>query len=188
MEGEEYGQPNSNWAQTHFWKMCSDFLGKENVQKRMPFCHTSTFFHFPVHSPSRWGFLAAAGVFPVCLDPTFWLLASFFPWMGGRFCSARDWVVFLMFWELLVHFSIHVFVISCVFTMAKKSHSRFWLSHWLLVSRTDYLGRFPLLRVVLTDKLQDCVFSPMLWAVFAVTFGDLLYDCLGAVFPCLKLW
>ena len=109
-----------------------------------------------------------------------WL--HFFPWMGGRFCSAGDWVVFLTFWELLVHFPFTFLVASCVFTMAVKGHSRFWLSHRLLVSRTDYLGRFSLLWVVLTDKLQDCVFSPMLWVVFAVTFGDLLYDCLGAVF------
>ena len=39
-----------------FGKSCSDFLGKKNAQKRMPFCHASTFFHFPHHSPSRWGF------------------------------------------------------------------------------------------------------------------------------------
>ena len=51
----------------------------------------------------------------MCLDFTFWLLASFFPGIGGRFCNARAWVVFLTFLELLVHFSIHVFVISCVF-------------------------------------------------------------------------
>ena len=46
MEWEEYGQPNSNWAETHFLKTCSDFLGKENAQKRMPFCHTSMFSIF----------------------------------------------------------------------------------------------------------------------------------------------
>ena len=85
-------------------------------------------------------------------------------------------------------FHSHFCSFMCFFTMAVKGHSRFWLSHRLLVSCTDYLGRFSLLWVVLTDKLQDCVFSPMLWAIFAVTFGDLLYDCLGVVFPCLKLW
>ena len=42
--------------------------------------------------------------------------------------------------------------------LAVKGHSRFWLSHRLLVSRTDYLGRFSLLWVVLPDKLQDCYF------------------------------
>ena len=132
MEGEEYGQPNSNWAETHFWKTCSEFLGKEDVQKRRLFCHTSTFFHFPDHSSSRWGFWGAAEVFPVCLDFTFWLLASFFPWIGGRFCNARAWVVFLTFLELLVHFPFTFFVNSCVFTMAGKSHSRFLLSQQLL--------------------------------------------------------
>ena len=46
MEGEEYGQRNSNWAETHFWKSCFDFLGKKNAQKRMPFCYAFTFFSF----------------------------------------------------------------------------------------------------------------------------------------------
>ena len=164
MEGEEYGQPNSNWVETHFWKTCSDFLGKENSQKRMPFCYASMFFSFP-------HVLGAAGVFPVFFLPRFWLLASFFPWMGGRFCSAGDWVVFLTFLELLVHFPFTFLEVPCVFTMAVKSHSRFLLSQRLLASRTGYLGRFSLLRVVLTDKLQGCVFFPILWAVFAVTFG-----------------
>ena len=59
----------------------------------------------------------------------FWLLASFFPWMGGCFCSAGDWVVFLAFLELLVHFPFTFLEVSCVFTMAVKSHSRFWKSH-----------------------------------------------------------
>ena len=53
--------------------------------------------------------LGATGVFPVCLDPTFWLLASFFPWIGGRFCNARAWVVFLTFFGAAGAFSIHVF-------------------------------------------------------------------------------
>ena len=153
MEWEEYGQKNSNWAENHFfWKMCSDFLGKENAQKRMPFCYASTFFSFSSRFGSSWSF-SCFFHFHV-----FWLLASFFPWMGGRFCSAGDWVVFLTFLELLVHFPFMFLEFSCVFTMAGKSHSCFWLSHWLLVSRTDYLGCFSLLWVVLTDKLQDCVF------------------------------
>ena len=70
------------------------------------------------------------------------------------------------------HFPIHVFFVnSCVFTRAGKSHSRFLLSQRLLASRTSYLGRFSLLRVVLTDKLQDCIFFSTLWSVFVVTFG-----------------
>ena len=88
-------------------------------------CHSAIHPRFSFSCP----FSFTLGVFPVCLDPTFWLLASFFPGIGGRFCNARAWVVFLTFWELPVHFSIHVFVISCVFTMAGKSHSRFLLSH-----------------------------------------------------------
>ena len=139
--GKSMGK-NSNWVETHFWKTCSDFLGKENAQKRMPCCHAYTVFHFSSPVSFTLGFLGAAGVFPVSFIPRFWLLVSFFPWMGGRFFSARDWVVFLTFWELLVHFSIHVFVNSCVFTMAVKGHLRFLLSQRLLASRTGYLGRF----------------------------------------------
>ena len=149
--GRVWATKNLNWAENHFWKTCSDFLGKENAQKRMPFLLCIHVFQFP-------HVLGAAGVFPVFFFPRFWLLASFFPWMGGRFCNARAWVVFLTFWELPVHFSIHVFVISCVFTMAVKGHSRFLLSHRLLVSRTGYLGHFSLLWVVLT-------------IFFAATFG-----------------
>ena len=104
MDGKSMGNQNSNWAENHFWKTCSDFLGKENAQKRMPFCYAFTFFHFSSPFSFTLGLLGAAGVFPVVFIPRFWWLASFFPWMGGRFCSARDWVVFLTFWELLVHF------------------------------------------------------------------------------------
>ena len=82
--------------------------------------------------------------------------------MGGRFDSAGDWVVFLTFLELLVHFPFTFLEVPCVFTMAVKSHSRFLLSQRLLASRTGYLGRFSLLRVVLTNKLQDCVFLSIL--------------------------
>ena len=35
--------------------------------------------------------------------------------MGGRFDSAGDWVVFLTFLELLVHFPFTVLEVSCVF-------------------------------------------------------------------------
>ena len=146
MEWEECGQRNSNWAETHFWKSCSDFLGKKNAQKRMPFCWAFTFFSFL----------------------TFWeqlefFLCDSFHVFGCLLHFSHGWeVVFVMpgpglsssrFLELLVHFPFTFLEVSCVFTMAMKSHSRFWLSHWLLVSRTDYLGRFSLLWVVLTDKL-----------------------------------
>ena len=107
MEGEEYGQPNSNWEETHFLKMCSDFLGKKNSQKRRPFWHTFTFFSFSSRFGSSWSFLC---VFP----STFLAVASFFPWIGGRFCNARDWVVFLTFLEMLVHFPF-MFLQSHVF-------------------------------------------------------------------------
>ena len=78
MEWEEYGQPNSNWAENHFWKTCSDFLGKENAQKRMPCLLCIHVFQFP-------HVLRAAGVSCVFFPSTFLAVASFFPWMGGHF-------------------------------------------------------------------------------------------------------
>ena len=86
--------------------------------------------HFAMHSrfsvSSRFGEqLEFSCVFP----STFWLLVSSFPWIGGRFCNARAWVVFLTFLELLVHFPFTFLEVSCVFTMAVKGHSRFWLSY-----------------------------------------------------------
>ena len=180
--GKSMGNQIRIGQRTIFGKTCSDFLGKENAQKRMPFCYASTFFHFPHNSPSRWSFWEQLEFF-LCLSfQVFGCWLHFFPWMGGRFCSAGDWVVFLTFLELLVHFSIHVFVISCVFTMAVKSHSRFWLSHWLLVSRTGYLGRFSLLWVVLPNKLQDCYFSPCCEPFLLLRLGTLV-DGLKSFFP-----
>ena len=111
MEWEEYGQPNSNWAETHFWKTCSDFLGKENAQKRMPFCHTSTFFIF-LTILLHVGAFGSSWSFSCVFHSRFWLLASFFPWMGGRFCSAGDWVVFPHDLGAAGAFPIHDFVWS----------------------------------------------------------------------------
>ena len=108
-------------------------------------CHFAMHPRFSIFPPFSFtlGLLGAARVFFSCVFiPRFWLLASFFPWMGGRFCSARDWVIFLTFWELLVHFPFTFLVASCVFTMAVKGHSRFWLSHRLLVSRTECSSHF----------------------------------------------
>ena len=58
--------------------------------------HSAIHPRFSFSSPFSFtlGFLGAAGVFPVSFIPRFWLLASFFPWIGGRFCSAGDWVFF----------------------------------------------------------------------------------------------
>ena len=164
MEWEEYGQPKFELGRDPFLKIVFWLPWKEKYPKTYAILlgiHVFQFSHV----------LGAAGVFPVCLDPMFWLFASFFPGIGGRFCNARAWVVFLTFLELLVHFSIHVFVISWVSTMVGKSHSRFWLSQRLLASHTGYLGHFSLLRVVLTDKLQGCVFFPILWAVLLLRMG-----------------
>ena len=113
------------------WEECGQKfeLGKEpifekcvltSMARKMPknVCHFPMHPCFPFSSPfsftlgilgSNWSFSC------VFFIPRFWLLASFFPWMGGRFCSAGDWAVFLTFWELLVHFpftflQFHVFL------------------------------------------------------------------------------
>ena len=124
MEWEEYGQKfelgRDPFLKNVFWLPWQEKCPKTYA---ILLCiHVFQFSHV----------LGVAGVFPVCLDPTFWLLASFFPWIGGRFCNARAWVVFLTFLELLVHFPFAFLWFHVFFTMAVKSHSRFWLSHWLL--------------------------------------------------------
>ena len=141
MEWEEYGQKFELGKEPIFEKRVLTFMAR-NAQKCMPFSHASTFSIFLT-------ILLHVGAFGEQLE--FFLCLSFHVfgcWLHFShgwevvFGSSRDWVVFLTFWELLVHFSIHVFVVSCVFTMAVKGHSRFWLSHQLLISRTDYLGCF----------------------------------------------
>ena len=131
-----------------------------NAQKRMPFCYASTFSHFS-------SILLHVGAFGEQLE--FFLCFSFHIF-GDWLHFSHGWeVVFVVlgiglfssrFGSCWCIFHSRFFVVSCVFTMAVKGHSRFLLSHCLLVSRTDYLGRFYLLWVVLTNKLQDCVFSP----------------------------
>ena len=152
------------WA-TKFELGRDPFLEKRvltSLARKLPknVCHSTMHPRFHFCSPFSFtlGLLGSSWSFFCVFHSCFWLLASFFPWMGGRFCSAGDWVVFLAFLELLVHFPFTFLEVSCVFTMAVKGHSRFWLSHWLLVSRTGYLGRFSLLWFVLTDKLRDCCF------------------------------
>ena len=135
MEGEEYGQPKFELGRDPFFEK----RVLTSLARKMPknVCHSTMHSRFLVFSRfgSSWSFLC---VFP----STFLALASFFPWMGGRFCSAGDWVFFLAFLGAAGALSIHVFVISCDFTMAGKSHSRFLLSQRLLASRTGYLGHF----------------------------------------------
>ena len=97
MEGEDYGQPNSNWAETHFWKTCSDFLGKENAQKRRPFCYAYTFFSFLTF----WEQLE----FFLCLS--FHVFGCWLHFSHGWevvFVVLGIGLFFLTIWELLVHF------------------------------------------------------------------------------------
>ena len=164
MEGEEYGQPNSNWAETHFWKTCSDFLGKKNAQKRMPFCHAFTFFSFLT-------FLGAARVFPVSFIHDFgcWL-HSFHGWevvfvvLGTGLFSPRFWAA------------------------GAFSHSRFLWIHvflpWLgraipiFYCLSDYCPHaqaiwdvFPCCELCSQISFRTVRFSPTLWVVFAVMYG-----------------
>ena len=92
MKGEEYGQPKFRIGQRPiFGKTCSDFLGKKNVQKRIPFCCASTFFSFS-------HVLGAAGVSCVFFLPRFWLWLHFshgleviFVMPGPGLSSSRFW-------------------------------------------------------------------------------------------------
>ena len=140
--GRVWAKKNSNWAETHFWKTCSDFLGKENAQKRMPFCHTSTFSIFFSPFSFTLGLLGAAGVFPVFFLLRFWLFASFshgwevvFVVLGIGLSSSRFWSCW------------------CIF------HSRFWKFHVFL----PWLWR----AIRVFGYLTDCwSHAQTIWGVF----------------------
>jgi len=161
MEGEEYGQPNSNWAETHFWKTCSDFLGKEDVQKRRPFCHTSTFSIFQtilLHVGAFWEQLK----FFLCLSIHVfgcWLhfsqgLEVVFVMPGPGLSSSRFWSCWYIFPFTFLWF--HVFFYhGCEEPFTFLAVSLTFGSHALPIWDV-----FSLLWVGFPDKLQDCVFSP----------------------------
>ena len=129
-------------------------------------CHSAMHSRFWVFS--RFGEQLVSCVFFL---PRFWLCLLFshglevvFVMPGPGLSSSRFWSCWCIFHSRFCDFmcfspwlwrAIHVF--GCL--------TDFW------VSRTGYLGCFSLLWVGFPDKLQDCVFSPMLWAVFAVTYG-----------------
>ena len=52
--------------------------------------------------------------------PRFLVAGFIFPWMGGCFRNARDWVGFLHVFGAAGAFSTHDFAVSCIFTMAVK--------------------------------------------------------------------
>ena len=139
--------------------------------------HSVMHSRFPVFSRfgSSWSFSCVFGSHVLAVG------FIFFPWIGGRFCNARYWVVFLTFLELLVHFPFTFLWFHVFFTMVVKSHSRFWLCQRLMASRTGYLGRFSLLWVMVANKLQDCVFFPYVVSRFCCY----VWGC-AIRFPCLS--
>ena len=50
----------------------------------------------------------------------FFVVGLIFPWTGGRFCNAKDWVGFPHVFGAAGAFLNHVFAVSCVFTMDVK--------------------------------------------------------------------
>ena len=50
----------------------------------------------------------------------FLVVGFIFPCMGGHFFNSRDWVGFPHVFGVAGAFSTHIFVVSCVFTMAGK--------------------------------------------------------------------
>ena len=56
----------------------------------------------------------------VCFDSTVLVVGFIFPWMGGHFCNAKDWVGIPDVFRATCSFSIHVFAVSCVFNMVVK--------------------------------------------------------------------
>ena len=111
MEWEEYGQKNSNWAENHFLKnvFWLPWQGKcPKMYAIRPYIHVFIFLTILLHV----GAFGSSWSFSCVFHSRFWLLASFFPWMGGRFCSAGDWVVFPHDLGAAGAFPIHDFVWS----------------------------------------------------------------------------
>ena len=164
MEGEEYGQPNSNWAETHFWKTCSDFLGKKNAQKRRPFCYAFTFFSFLT-------FLGAARVFPVSFIHDFgcWL-HSFHGWevvfvvLGTGLFSPRFWAAGAFFHSRFCDFMSFYHGWEEPFTFLTVS-ATIGLTHRL------FGMFFPCCELCSQISFRTVRFSPTLWVVFAVMYG-----------------
>ena len=104
MEWEEYGKPKFELGRDPFLKNVFWPPWQEKCPKTYAILPCIHVFHFSSPLFFTLGLLGVARVFPVFFIPRFWWLASFFPWIGGRFCSAGDWDIFLTFWELLVHF------------------------------------------------------------------------------------
>src|SRR5713101_683659 len=77
-------------------------------------CHSAMHPRFPFSSLFSFtlGILGSSWSFSCVFHSTFLVVGFIFPWMGGRFCSAGDWAVFLTFWELLVHFPFTFFAVS----------------------------------------------------------------------------
>ena len=99
-----YDSPNSNWRSHQFLGNAFWPLGQVKTQKCMPFYHALMFLDvFTTIFPSCELFQASK-TSCVCPHSMFLFLGFIFPWMGGCFCNAKDWVLFLTFLELLVHF------------------------------------------------------------------------------------
>ena len=110
MECEEYGKKFELGREPFFEKRVLTSLARKMPKNVSHFAMHPRFSIFPPFSFTL-GLLGAPGVFFSCVFiPRFWLLASFFPWMGGRFCSAGDWVVFPHDLGVAGAFPIHDFV------------------------------------------------------------------------------
>ena len=96
MEWEEYGQPNSNWAETRFWKTCSDFLSKKKMPKNV--FHSAMHSRFLVSSRfgSSWSFSCVFSIQVLAVGFIFSHgLKVFFVIPGPGLSSSRFWSCWL---------------------------------------------------------------------------------------------
>ena len=149
-KGKSMGNQNSNWAETHFWKSCSDFLGKKNTQKRMPFCYAFTFFSFLT-------FWEQLEFFLCVWIPRFgcWLhfshgLEVIFVMTGPGLSSSRFWSCWCIFLSCFCDF-------MCFYHGCEEPFTFFVVSLTFGSHALAVWGVFPLLWVVFNDKLQGCV-------------------------------
>ena len=103
----------------NFWETRFDSLAKQKPKNIGHSTMISRWHVFLTIFPSREHSQASRTSY-VCFHSMFMVVGFSFPWMGGHFCNARDWVGFPHIFGVAGAFSTHNFVVSFVFTMVVK--------------------------------------------------------------------
>ena len=102
-----------------FWETRFDSLGKQKPKNVGHSTMLSRWHVFLTIFPSR-ELSQASRTSCVCFHPMFLVVGFIFPWIGGHFCNAKDWVGFPHVFRVAGAFCTHIFAVSCVFNMVVK--------------------------------------------------------------------